>query len=132
MRRGEDTCGEMSYNQDQPEDGLSPVASLVKALRKWVILEPTIMLFLMSARMVYFTRLNLFLDVVCREMKNLTCDNLTQVQSHHSNADRSQCTFAFLQSQKDLVHQEGAELISTVLRIENIGPILLCVLTGEL
>ena len=122
----------MSYNQDQPEDGLSPVASLVKALRKWVILEPTIMLFLMSARMVYFTRLNLFLDVVCREMKNLTCDNLTQVQSHHSNADRSQCTFAFLQSQKDLVHQEGAELISTVLRIENIGPILLCVLTGEL
>lgn len=132
MRRGEDTCGEMSYNQDQPEDGLSPVASLIKALRKWVILEPTIMLFLMSARMVYFTRLNLFLDVVCREMKNLTCDNLTQVQSHHSNADRSQCTFAFLQSQKDLVHQEGAELISTVLRIENIGPILLCVLTGEL
>ena len=132
MRRGEDTCGEMSYNQDQPEDGLPPVASLVKALRKWVILEPTIMLFLMSARMVYFTRLNLFLDVVCREMKNLTCDNLTQVQSHRSNADRSQCTFAFLQSQKDLVHQEGAELISTVLRIENIGPILLCVLTGEL
>ena len=122
----------MSYNQDQPEDGLSPVASLIKALRKWVILEPTIMLFLMSARMVYFTRLNLFLDVVCREMKNLTCDNLTQVQSHHSNADRSQCIFAFLQSQKDLVHQEGAELISTVLRIENIGPILLCVLTGEL
>ena len=90
------------------------------------------MLFLMSARMVYFTRLNLFLDVVCREMKNLTCDNLTQVQSHHSNADWSQCIFAFLQSQKDLVHQEGAELISTVLRIENIGPILLCVLTGEL
>ena len=42
------------------------------------------------------------------------------------------CTFAFPQSQKDLVHQEGAELISTVLRIENIGPILLCVLTGEL
>ena len=71
----------MSYSQDQPEDGLSPVASLIKALRKWVILEPTIMLFLMSARMVYFTRLNLFLDVVCREMKNLTCDNLTQVQS---------------------------------------------------
>ena len=122
----------MSYSQDQPEDGLSPVASLIKALRKWVILEPTIMLFLMSARMVYFTRLNLFLDVVCREMKNLTCDNLTQVQSHHNYADRSQCTFAFPQSQKDLVHQEGAELISTVLRIENIGPILLCVLTGEL
>ena len=81
----------MSYSQDQPEDGLSPVASLIKALRKWVILEPTIMLFLMSARMVYFTRLNLFLDVVCREMKNLTCDNLTQVQSHHTYADKSQC-----------------------------------------
>ena len=92
VRRGEDTCGEMSYSQDQPEDGLSPVASLIKALRKWVILEPTIMLFLMSARMVYFTRLNLFLDVVCREMKNLTCDNLTQVQSHYSNTDRSQCS----------------------------------------
>ena len=93
------------------------------------------MLFLMSARMVYFTRLNLFLDVVCREMKNLTCDNLTQVKSHHSKADRSQCSVVHLclpQSQKDLVHQEGAELISTVLRIENIGPILLCVLTGEL
>ena len=135
VRRGEDTCGEMSYSQDQPEDGLSPVASLIKALRKWVILEPTIMLFLMSARMVYFTRLNLFLDVVCREMKNLTCDNLTQVKSHHSKADRSQCSVVHLclpQSQKDLVHQEGAELISTVLRIENIGPILLCVLTGEL
>ena len=40
--------------------------------------------------------------------------------------------FCLPQSQKDLVHQEGAELISTVLRIENIGPILLCVLTGEL
>ena len=91
------------------------------------------MLFLMSARMVYFTRLNLFLDVVCREMKNLTCDNLTQVKSHHSKADRSHTVHLCLpQSQKDLVHQEGAELISTVLRIENIGPILLCVLTGEL
>ena len=125
----------MSYSQDQPEDGLSPVASLIKALRKWVILEPTIMLFLMSARMVYFTRLNLFLDVVCKEMKNLTCDNLTQVKSHHTYADRSQSSVVHLclpQSQKDLVHQEGAELISTVLRIENIGPILLCVLTGEL
>ena len=113
---------------------MSPVASLIKALRKWVILEPTIMLFLMSARMVYFTRLNLFLDVVCREMKNLTCDNLTQVQSQpmligHSASVVHLC---LLQSQKDLVHQEGAELISTVLRIENIGPILLCVLTGEL
>ena len=107
MRRGEDTCGEMSYNQDQPEDGLSPVASLIKALRKWVILEPTIMLFLMSARMVYFTRLNLFLDVVCREMKNLTCDNLTQVQSHHSKADRSQCTFAFSRARRTLFTRRG-------------------------
>ena len=53
---------------------------LLTFLNKWIILEPSIFLFLMSARMVYFTRQNLFIDVVCMGMANQhTCQNMTQV-----------------------------------------------------
>ena len=63
--------------------------------RRWVVLEPTIFLFLVSGRMAYFTRCtstiaftmaftttraNLFIDVVCCGMDNMTevqCRNLT-------------------------------------------------------
>lgn len=61
--------------------------------------------------MVYFTRQNLFLDVVCQSVGNLTCDKLSQ-------------------EEEDRVHLEAASMISVVLRIENIGPIILCVLAG--
>ena len=50
---------------------------------RWIILEPAIFLFLASARMVYFTRQNLFIHVVCRHMNNMSeaeCGNLTQVK----------------------------------------------------
>ena len=53
---------------------------LLTFLNKWIILEPSIFLFLMSARMVYFTRQNLFIDVVCTGMADQsTCQNMTQV-----------------------------------------------------
>ena len=42
------------------EDGQKPALSL---FRRWIILEPAIFLFLASARMVYFTRTNLFIEV---------------------------------------------------------------------
>ena len=61
--------------------------------------------------MVYFTRQNLFLDVVCQSLGNMTCDKLSA-------------------EEEDKVHLEAASMISTVLRIENIGPIILCVLAG--
>ena len=61
----------------------------INFLRKWVVLEPSIFLFLMSARMVYFTRQNLFLDVICREMKTMTCNNLTQVSKKIFNQTQS-------------------------------------------
>ena len=53
---------------------------LLTFLNKWILLEPSIFLFLMSARMVYFTRQNLFIDVVCTGMADQhTCQNMTQV-----------------------------------------------------
>lgn len=55
---------------------------LVALVKKWIILEPSIFLFLMSARMVYFTRQNLFLEVVCTSMADInTCHNMTEVNS---------------------------------------------------
>ena len=81
-------------------------------MNKWIILEPSIFLFLMSARMVYFTRQNLFIDVVCMGMGDVNkCQNMTE-------------------EFKDKVAIEAADMISVILRIENIGPILLCVLSG--
>ena len=63
------------YSQDR-----SYLSQFVDLVKKWIILEPSIFLFLMSARMVYFTRQNLFLDVVCMEMADTkTCLNMTQV-----------------------------------------------------
>ena len=70
------------------------LTSLAAFYRRWIVLEPTIFLFLVSGRMVYFTRANLFIDVswslqlelkfcrqvVCCGMKNMTeaqCGNLT-------------------------------------------------------
>ena len=75
------------------------VYSLASFYRRWFVLEPTIFLFLVTGRMVYFTRQNLFIDVreliillgektkndptnqvVCAGMKNMTeaqCDNPT-------------------------------------------------------
>ena len=74
------------------------VSSLASFYRRWFVLEPTIFLFLVTGRMVYFTRQNLFIDVrelkiilgknkndpknqvVCAGMKNMTeaqCDNPT-------------------------------------------------------
>merc|ERR1711892_563185 len=61
-------------------DSKSPAISNI--FRRWIILEPSIFLFLASARMVYFTRQNLFIHVVCRHMNNMTeaeCGNLTQI-----------------------------------------------------
>ena len=43
------------------------VSSLAFFYRRWFVLEPTIFLFLVTGRMVYFTRQNLFIDV--RELK---------------------------------------------------------------
>ena len=63
------------------------------------------------SRMVYFTRQNLFLDVVCQSVGNLTCDELSP-------------------EEEDKVHLMATSMISDVLRIENIGPIILCVLAG--
>ena len=37
--------------------------SFASFYRRWIVLEPTIFLFLVAARMVYFTRANLFIDV---------------------------------------------------------------------
>ena len=62
-------------------------------------------------RMVYFTRQNLFLDVVCQRVGNTSCDKLGQEET-------------------DRVHLEAASMLSDVLRIENIGPFILCVLAG--
>lgn len=39
------------------------LTSLAAFYRRWIVLEPTIFLFLVSGRMVYFTRANLFIDV---------------------------------------------------------------------
>ena len=39
------------------------LTSFAAFYRRWIVLEPTIFLFLVSARMVYFTRANLFIDV---------------------------------------------------------------------
>ena len=65
------------YSQDR-----SYLSQFVDLVKKWIILEPSIFLFLMSARMVYFTRQNLFLDVVCMEMADTkTCLNMTQVRT---------------------------------------------------
>ena len=55
------------------------ISAFFSGVRKWVILEPSIFLFLMSARMVYFTRQNLYLDVVCMQMKTLNCASMSQV-----------------------------------------------------
>ena len=43
-------------------------ASLASFYRRWIVLEPTIFLFLVSGRMVYFTRANLFIDVSSFDM----------------------------------------------------------------
>ena len=43
------------------------VSSLASFYRRWFVLEPTIFLFLVTGRMVYFTRQNLFIDV--RELR---------------------------------------------------------------
>ena len=62
------------------DDGARPNAC--NWFTRWIILEPSIFLFLASARMVYFTRQNLFIHMVCRHMNNMTeaeCGNLTQV-----------------------------------------------------
>ena len=60
----------------------SCLKKFVALLNKWIILEPSIFLFLMSARMVYFTRQNLFIDVVCMEMADSkTCLNMTEVRT---------------------------------------------------
>ena len=39
------------------------LTSVAAFYRRWIVLEPTIFLFLVSGRMVYFTRTNLFIDV---------------------------------------------------------------------
>lgn len=39
------------------------LTSFAAFYRRWIVLEPTIFLFLVSGRMVYFTRANLFIDV---------------------------------------------------------------------
>ena len=39
------------------------LTSFAAFYRRWIVLEPTIFLFLVSGRMVYFTRTNLFIDV---------------------------------------------------------------------
>ena len=60
-------------------------------LNKWIILEPSIFLFLMSARMVYFTRQNLFIDVVCTGMADQnTCQNMTQVTQKKVEEEESE------------------------------------------
>ena len=59
-------------------------------LNKWIILEPSIFLFLMSARMVYFTRQNLFIDVVCTGMADQnTCQNMSQVIERKVEEEKS-------------------------------------------
>ena len=81
-------------SSNKERQGLVP--SLASFYRRWFVLEPTIFLFLVTGRMVYFTRQNLFIDVrelkiflgkklpknqvVCAGMKNMTeaqCDNPT-------------------------------------------------------
>ena len=87
---------------DQPSSSNKKMQGFVSSLgsfyRRWFVLEPTIFLFLVTGRMVYFTRQNLFIDVrelkislgknendptnqvVCAGMKNMTeaqCDNPT-------------------------------------------------------
>ena len=74
------SLNEGKTNYVQLDDGEKPRACNI--FSRWIILEPTIFLFLASARMVYFTRQNLFIHVVCRHTNNLTedeCGNLTQV-----------------------------------------------------
>ena len=67
---------------------------LLTFLNKWIILEPSIFLFLMSARMVYFTRQNLFIDVVCMGMANQhTCQNMTQVGQKNGQRRKQICLF---------------------------------------
>ena len=41
-----------------------------RAGRDWVLLEPTIFLFLVAARMAYFTRQNLFIELYCMRVGN--------------------------------------------------------------
>ena len=58
---------------------------------------------------------------------------LWKLNSGQVTSQRSYCLQIFLlQAEKDAVEVEAANMISTVLRIENIGPILLCLLTGPL
>ena len=88
--------------------------SLGPFFTRWVILEPTIFLFLASARMVYFTRQNLFIHVVCRHMNNMTekeCAHLTP-------------------KNRDLVDTHAADLLSNIILLEHIGPIVLCFFSG--
>ena len=57
----EDTKKLMEDRTGKGKQGL--LASFAAFYRRWVVLEPTIFLFLVSGRMVYFTRTNLFIDV---------------------------------------------------------------------
>jgi hypothetical protein len=47
----------------EPAPGTSFWGALAARYRRWFVLEPTIFLFLVSGRMAYFTRTNLFMDV---------------------------------------------------------------------
>ena len=59
--RMEDTKKLMEDRTSEGKQGL--LTSFAAFYRRWVVLEPTIFLFLVSGRMVYFTRTNLFIDV---------------------------------------------------------------------
>ena len=57
----EDTKKLMEDRTGKGKQGL--LTSFAAFYRRWVVLEPTIFLLLVSGRMVYFTRTNLFIDV---------------------------------------------------------------------
>ena len=67
-----DETKKLSDRTGEGRQGL--LTSFAAFYRRWIVLEPTIFLFLVSGRMVYFTRANLFIDVsrficicVCQE-----------------------------------------------------------------
>ena len=61
----EDEKYDQPSSSNKERQGL--VSSLASFYRRWFVLEPTIFLFLVTGRMVYFTRQNLFIDV--RELR---------------------------------------------------------------
>ena len=100
--------------EKQNDKNNSDRSPCLNMFRRWIILEPSIFLFLASARMVYFTRQNLFIHVVCRHMNNMTeaeCANLTP-------------------ENRDLVDTHAADLLSNIILLEHVGPIFLCLVSG--